>query len=89
MLSDRKVRIGMVNFINTAPLYDIWQRTVKRPEWNIVEAAPAVLNRMLHADELDMVWCFSWRFNMAATVKRRFPPSNGSLLPVLLMLFTV
>lgn len=54
MLSDSKVRIGMVNFINTAPLYDIWQRTVNRPEWNVVEAAPSVLNRMLYANELDM-----------------------------------
>lgn len=54
MLSDSKVRIGMVNFINTAPLYDIWQRTVNRPEWDVVEAAPSVLNRMLYANELDM-----------------------------------
>lgn len=54
MLSDSKVRIGMVNFINTAPFYDVWQRTVGRPEWHVVEAAPSVLNRMLHADELDM-----------------------------------
>lgn len=44
----------MVNFINTAPLYDVWQRTVRRPEWQVIEAAPAVLNRMLYADELDM-----------------------------------
>jgi len=54
MLSKPKVRIGMVNFINTAPLYDIWQRTVNRPEWNVVEAAPSVLNRMLHTNQLDM-----------------------------------
>ena len=54
MLSDTKVRIGMVNFINTAPLYDVWQRTVNQPEWNIVEAAPSVLNRMLHGNQLDM-----------------------------------
>ena len=54
MLSKPKVRIGMVNFINTAPLYDSWQRTVNRPEWNVVEAAPSVLNRMLHTNQLDM-----------------------------------
>ena len=54
MHSDCEVRIGMVNFINTAPLYDIWQRTVNRPEWIVVEASPAVLNRMLYANELDM-----------------------------------
>ncbi len=44
----------MVNFINTAPLYDVWSRTVNRPDWSVVEAAPAVLNRMLYADQLDM-----------------------------------
>jgi chorismate dehydratase len=54
MLTDTQVRIGMVNFINTAPLYDVWLRTVNRPEWNVVEAAPTVLNRMLYADQLDM-----------------------------------
>lgn len=48
------VRIGMVNFINTAPLYDVWLRTVNRPDWKVVEAAPSVLNRMLYADQLDM-----------------------------------
>ncbi len=54
MQSDSQVRIGMVNFINTAPLYDVWQRTVNRPEWNVVEASPTVLNSMLYANELDM-----------------------------------
>jgi chorismate dehydratase len=54
MLTDPIVRIGMVNFINTAPLYDVWLRTVNRPDWIVVEAAPSVLNRMLHADKLDM-----------------------------------
>ena len=54
MLAEPKVRIGMVNFINTAPLYDVWLRTVKRPEWTVVEAAPSVLNGMLYTDQLDM-----------------------------------
>jgi len=54
MLKNQEVRIGMVNFINTAPLYDVWQRTVRHPGWHVVEAAPSVLNRMLFANELDM-----------------------------------
>lgn len=49
-----KARIGMVNFINTAPLYEQWLRTVHRPEWQVTEAPPAVLNRMLYASELDL-----------------------------------
>ena len=47
-------RIGMVNFINTAPIYDVWQRTVHRPEWRITEAPPTALNRMLFNNELDL-----------------------------------
>ncbi len=54
MLTGPKVRIGMVTFINTAPLYDVWLRTVNRSDWTIVEATPSVLNRMLYADQLDM-----------------------------------
>ena len=54
MVTDPKVRIGMVNFINTAPLYDVWLRTVNRPDWSVVEAEPSVLNRMLYAEQLDM-----------------------------------
>jgi chorismate dehydratase len=54
MTADPKVRIGMVNFINTAPLYDVWCRTVNRPDWAVVEAAPTVLNHMLYERQLDM-----------------------------------
>ena len=56
MLTDPiiKVRIGMVNFINTAPLYDVWLNSVNRPDWNITEAPPSVLNGMLYSDQLDM-----------------------------------
>ena len=54
MLTDQKVRIGMVNFINTAPLYDVWLRTVSRPDWDVIEAPPSVLNRMLYDEQLDM-----------------------------------
>jgi chorismate dehydratase len=47
-------RIGMVNFINTAPLYEVWKRTVRRPEWQITEAPPAVLNSLLNTGRLDL-----------------------------------
>lgn len=48
------VRIGMVNFINTAALYEVWKETVRQPEWLVVEATPAELNRMLMAGDLDL-----------------------------------
>jgi len=47
-------RIGMVNFINTAALYEVWKETVHHPEWQVVEAAPAELNRLLYDGRLDL-----------------------------------
>ena len=47
-------RIGMVNYINTAPLYEVWRQTVRRVDWQVTEAPPAVLNRMLHENALDL-----------------------------------
>lgn len=47
-------RIGMVNFINTAPLYEVWKETVNRADWQVVEGAPSLLNRMLFEGALDL-----------------------------------
>lgn len=49
-----RARIGMVNFINTAPLYEVWRRSVQRPEWQVTEAPPTVLNGMLFNGDLDL-----------------------------------
>jgi len=49
-----RARIGMVNFINTAPLYEVWRRTVHRPEWTVTEGPPSLLNRLLFQGELDL-----------------------------------
>lgn len=54
MLNGTLVRIGMVNFINTAPVYDVWQRTVHCPDWQVIEATPSELNRLLYNGELDL-----------------------------------
>ncbi|MFH7320975.1 menaquinone biosynthetic enzyme MqnA/MqnD family protein [Desulfurivibrio sp. D14AmB] len=48
------VRLGMVSFLNTAPLYETWKRTVAVPQWRVTEAPPATLNRLLYAGELDL-----------------------------------
>ena len=47
-------RIGMVNYINTAPIYEIWKEQVHEENWRIIEAPPSSLNRMLAAAELDL-----------------------------------
>jgi len=44
----------MVNYINTAPIYEIWKEQVHEADWQVIEAPPAGLNRMLAADKLDM-----------------------------------
>lgn len=63
--SDKTVaRIGMVNFINTAPFYEMWQRTVARPEWQITEAVPTTLNKMLYAGELDLGFVSSHEYGL-------------------------
>jgi chorismate dehydratase len=52
--TSHSARIGMVNFLNTAPLYEIWKRTVSRPDWQVTEAPPSTLNRLLHQGALDL-----------------------------------
>lgn len=57
-----KARIGMVNFINTAALYEVWKESVHRPEWQVMEAAPAVLNRRLWSGDLDLGFVSSYEY---------------------------
>ncbi|MDD5759226.1 MAG: menaquinone biosynthesis protein [Desulfobulbaceae bacterium] len=54
MSAEVSARIGMVNFINTAALYEVWKETVHRADWLVVEAAPAELNRLLYEGNLDL-----------------------------------
>lgn len=58
------VNIGMVNYINTAPIYEIWKQHVHKPDWNVIEAPPSTLNRMLAADELDLGFVSSYEYAM-------------------------
>ena len=62
MKDTKQVRIGMVNFINTAPIYEVWKKTVHRPDWRIIAAAPRELNRMLYAEELDLGCVSSYEY---------------------------
>lgn len=62
MKNTKRVRIGMVNFINTAPIYEVWKKSVTRPDWQIIAAAPRVLNRMLFANELDLGCVSSYEY---------------------------
>jgi len=61
-MQDKAVRIGMVNYINTAPIYEPWKRRGCEPGWHVEEAPPATLNRMLAAGDLDLgfVSCYEY-----------------------------
>jgi chorismate dehydratase len=56
------VRIGMVNYINTAPIFEMWKRQVNRPEWKIIEAPPSTLNQMLAKGEIDLGFVSSYEY---------------------------
>lgn len=58
----KDIQIGMVNYINTAPIHEMWKRSVKQPSWKLVEAPPSKLNSLLANDELDLgfVSCYEY-----------------------------
>ncbi len=55
-------RIGMVNYINTAPLYEVWKETVHPADWQVIEAQPSQLNRMLAANQIDLGFVSSYEY---------------------------
>lgn len=57
-----KARVGMVNYINTAPIYESWKKSVFDKQIVIVEEPPSVLNRMLAAGEIDLGFVSSYEY---------------------------
>jgi len=47
-------RIGMVDFIITAPIYETWKRSVWQNNCEIVQGSPTVLSKKLAEGDLDM-----------------------------------
>lgn len=60
--SDPHVRIGMVNYINTAPIYEVWKQIVDDKRFVIIEEPPSVLNRMLASDRIDLGFVSSYEY---------------------------
>lgn len=56
------IRIGMVQFINTAPIYEVWRERVREPEWRVVTAVPSRLNRMIREGALEVGFVSSLEF---------------------------
>lgn len=52
----------MVNYINTAPIYEPWKKSVHKRGWHVEEAPPSTLNRLLAAGRLDLgfVSCYEY-----------------------------
>ena len=55
-------RIGMVNYINVAPLYEIWKEQVRQSEWQVTEAPPAELNRLLAVGKIDLGFVSAYEY---------------------------
>ena len=61
--SDKTIaRIGMVSYLNTAPIHEKWKDTVHIENWQLVEAPPAILNKKLADGEIDMGFVSSYEY---------------------------
>jgi len=56
-------RIGMVKYVNMAPLYEVWKKTVREEGWELVEAPPSALNRMLANSEIDLGFVSAYEYS--------------------------
>ena len=55
-------RIGMVNYLNTAPIHEKWKNSVHTEKWQLIEAPPATLNKKLADGEIDMGFVSSFEY---------------------------
>ncbi|MGB3212607.1 MAG: menaquinone biosynthesis protein [Desulforhopalus sp.] len=58
------VRIGMVNYLNTAPIHEKWKNSVQHENWQLVEGTPATLNRHLADGKIDMGLVSSFEYGL-------------------------
>ena len=56
------VRIGMVNYLNTAPIHEKWKSTIHSDNWQLVENSPAALNKKLADGEIDLGFVSSYEY---------------------------
>lgn len=59
-------KLGMVNFINTAPIYVPWQEMGPLEGWLVEEGHPTLLNRHLDQGELDAGIISSYAYGLDA-----------------------
>ncbi len=56
------VRIGMVNYINVAPIYEVWKEQIFPAHWQVIEAQPSQLNVLLAEDGIDLGFVSSYAY---------------------------
>lgn len=52
----------MVMYVNMAPIYEVWKKTVIDEDWELVEATPSALNAMLAAGEIDLGFVSAYEY---------------------------
>lgn len=57
-------KIGMVHYINTAPIHEVWKQRKINPAWELVEEHPAALNRMLAEGTIDLGFVSSHEYGI-------------------------
>lgn len=55
-------RIGMVNYINVAPIYEIWKEQSLPADWEVIEEHPSRLNTLLAENRIDMGFVSSYAY---------------------------
>lgn len=60
--AEKKARIGMVNYLNTAPIHQRWKDSVNRADWELVEGAPSALNMKLSEGTIDLGFVSSYEY---------------------------
>ncbi len=57
-------RIGMVNYLNTAPIHEKWKSTEQPKNWQLIEETPANLNKKLAEGQIDMGFVSSYEYGL-------------------------
>jgi len=63
----------MVNYLNVAPILEKWRDSVHNPDWEMVEATPSELCRMLAGNEVHLGFVSSFEYGAH--------PDNYKILP--------
>lgn len=60
--SESIAKIGMVDYLNTAPITEKWKSSVTRKDWLLVEDVPAVLDKKLEEGFIDLGFVSSFAY---------------------------